>query len=130
MTENNNKQRNDRWPNDFWGDLYFVLWCAVMALGVLGALVQLASCGDNRAPRADLDAPPPADAEPDADIGCCIHYPDQGAIGTCAAPSFPPCTCGVVACQRPPEDGGGFLKIGICGPPPDGGTCDLPDGGL
>jgi hypothetical protein len=89
-------------------------------------LFLLVACGDNHQLAHLLDAyesPPDAPYVYDAGLGCCVHYPDAAAIAACAAPTFPACTCGVIACQRPASDGGGFLKINACGPSPDGGSC-------
>lgn len=98
-----------------------------MYIAILIALV-LAACGDNHGIAILLDGPEPADAELQGDAtDCCAFYPDVAAIGACAAPSFPPCTCGVIACRNPD---GGFLKFGACGPPDDAGTCTPVDAGI
>ena len=98
---------------------------------LVGLFIALVACGDNRHAPAHLldafEAPPDVPFIYDAGLGCCVHYPDASAIAACAAPTFPACTCGVIACARPAEDGGGFLKIGTCGPSPDGGSCLPPD---
>lgn len=94
-----------------------------IALVVYAVLLPLVSgCGDNHQVAhliEPVDAGELADATP-ADVlqvGCCTSYPDEDAIRLCASMQLAPGACGVFVCPKPPEDGGGNLKINACGPP-------------
>lgn len=104
-------------------DLISVVVCLV--LGVFLAVVFV-GCGDNREAVRLLDAAPDGEIVPPdvTQVGCCVNYPDEDAIRSCASAQLPPETCAVFVCPRPPEDGGGNLKLNVCGPfpTPDAGT--------
>lgn len=85
--------------------------------------LALAACGDNIPVVLGQDFAPDAGmpevdaracvAPPDAGpTDCCRFAPDTGAIGACAAPSFPPDTCGVVGCQLADCS---FVRVNVCG---------------
>lgn len=89
------------------------------------------ACGDNRNVSLDAheleDAPMfDATAVDVVQVGCCVNYPDENAIRECASAQLPPESCGVLVCPRPPEDGGGNLKINACGPFPVDAGVDAP----
>lgn len=113
-------------------------WCAVavntivILFGMCAMVWMLVGCGDNRELATLLDASPdgatPSDGPVDVmQVGCCTAYPDENAIRQCAADQLAPGSCGVFVCPRPPEDGGGNLKINVCGPMPDAGVDATPE---
>lgn len=95
-----------------------------MSRAVLAVMLCVLGCGDHRETVVLLDAPPDG-APPDViQVGCCVNYPDEDAIRACAHEIVPVGACAVFVCPKPPEDGGGNLKINVCGPMPDAGVDD------